>query len=323
MTRPAGASIAIDDCYELWESGFISIPFDFQVRRRQAPQAGTRLLSAPLASMSTGDGRLKTAIAARWTIRLPLFMLGSRCCLHARRKAPLVQERPLCLPCTASCVVHGPIGLFQTAQNLAFGQRRTVDMPAQVNDLQPELQKLLSAGAASAPLTAAPGVGGEAAKANSIASQGGEAAVDGGVEFDASGAAPAWPAGSSQGFPAETLDLGLGQGLEQSWGREGWGGGAGRGAGTGAAGQEDAQVGAGFPSAGGAAGGFPGQTSAERVAASCLRCSGSLHFRPGFSRTRHRAPPCLIGRYGARWPGLQESRTGACVARGAAACRGL
>ena len=27
----AGASIAIDDCYELWESGFISIPHDFQL----------------------------------------------------------------------------------------------------------------------------------------------------------------------------------------------------------------------------------------------------------------------------------------------------
>ena len=29
--RLAGASIAIDDCYELWESGFISIPYNFQV----------------------------------------------------------------------------------------------------------------------------------------------------------------------------------------------------------------------------------------------------------------------------------------------------
>ena len=29
----AGASIAIDDCYELWESGFISIPYNFQVCR--------------------------------------------------------------------------------------------------------------------------------------------------------------------------------------------------------------------------------------------------------------------------------------------------
>ena len=27
-----GASIAIDDCYELWESGFVSIPHDFELR---------------------------------------------------------------------------------------------------------------------------------------------------------------------------------------------------------------------------------------------------------------------------------------------------
>ena len=32
MPLPVGASIAIDDCYELWESGFISIPFNFKVQ---------------------------------------------------------------------------------------------------------------------------------------------------------------------------------------------------------------------------------------------------------------------------------------------------
>ncbi|KAK9846014.1 hypothetical protein WJX81_008468 [Elliptochloris bilobata] len=40
----SGASIAIDDCYELWESGFISIPFDFQVSDLQ-PEL-QRLLSS-------------------------------------------------------------------------------------------------------------------------------------------------------------------------------------------------------------------------------------------------------------------------------------
>lgn len=33
--NPTGASLAIDDCYELWESGFISIPFSFQVSSAQ------------------------------------------------------------------------------------------------------------------------------------------------------------------------------------------------------------------------------------------------------------------------------------------------
>ncbi|KAK9817188.1 hypothetical protein WJX72_010816 [[Myrmecia] bisecta] len=31
----SGASIAIDDCYELWDSGFISIPYDFRVQELQ------------------------------------------------------------------------------------------------------------------------------------------------------------------------------------------------------------------------------------------------------------------------------------------------
>ena len=30
-----GASIAIDDCYELWESGFVSIPYNFELRELQ------------------------------------------------------------------------------------------------------------------------------------------------------------------------------------------------------------------------------------------------------------------------------------------------
>ena len=30
-----GASIAIDDCYELWESGFVSIPYNFELRDLQ------------------------------------------------------------------------------------------------------------------------------------------------------------------------------------------------------------------------------------------------------------------------------------------------
>jgi len=33
--RPcAGASIAIDDRFEIWDSGYISVPFNFQVRRQ-------------------------------------------------------------------------------------------------------------------------------------------------------------------------------------------------------------------------------------------------------------------------------------------------
>lgn len=47
----AGASIAIDDCYELWESGFISIPYNFNLKDLQ-PQL-QRLLGTASSASST------------------------------------------------------------------------------------------------------------------------------------------------------------------------------------------------------------------------------------------------------------------------------
>ena len=47
----AGASIAIDDCYELWESGFISIPYNFDLKDLQ-PQL-QRLLGTASSASST------------------------------------------------------------------------------------------------------------------------------------------------------------------------------------------------------------------------------------------------------------------------------
>lgn len=48
-----GASLAIDDCYEVWGSGFISIPYDFTLQELQ-PQL-VKLLSAK-SSGSNGNG---------------------------------------------------------------------------------------------------------------------------------------------------------------------------------------------------------------------------------------------------------------------------
>ena len=50
----AGASIAIDDCYELWESGFISIPHNFQVKDLR-PEL-RKLLSPSTTTPSTAAG---------------------------------------------------------------------------------------------------------------------------------------------------------------------------------------------------------------------------------------------------------------------------
>ncbi len=44
MVSLAGASIAIDDCYEVWGSGFISIPYNFTVQ--ELPEQLVRLLKA-------------------------------------------------------------------------------------------------------------------------------------------------------------------------------------------------------------------------------------------------------------------------------------
>jgi hypothetical protein len=49
----AGASIAIDDCYELWESGFISIPYNFQVKDLR-PEL-RKLLAAANGTGPSGD----------------------------------------------------------------------------------------------------------------------------------------------------------------------------------------------------------------------------------------------------------------------------
>eukprot|EP00887_Chlorella_sp_A99_P008131 scaffold12.g8131.t1 len=51
----SGASLAIDDCYELWESGFISIPFDFSVSELQ-PKLQALLATSPPASGAGAGG---------------------------------------------------------------------------------------------------------------------------------------------------------------------------------------------------------------------------------------------------------------------------
>lgn len=57
----AGASIAIDDCYELWESGFISIPYDFDISELQ-PQL-QKLLAAGSARAAAAEEGAATAAA--------------------------------------------------------------------------------------------------------------------------------------------------------------------------------------------------------------------------------------------------------------------
>ena len=61
----SGASIAIDDCYELWESGFVSIPYDFELRDLQ-PQLQKLLQGARAESNSSSDS-LELSNDGYWT----------------------------------------------------------------------------------------------------------------------------------------------------------------------------------------------------------------------------------------------------------------
>jgi len=55
-----GACIALDDCYEVWDSGFISIPYNFQIQELPAMvrmlQAGQRPQAAGAAAAAAASG---------------------------------------------------------------------------------------------------------------------------------------------------------------------------------------------------------------------------------------------------------------------------
>lgn len=63
----SGISLAIDDCYDVWESGFISIPFDFSISDLQ-PQLQALLAppaqEAAVSLTSDGSGRRRNGVAA-------------------------------------------------------------------------------------------------------------------------------------------------------------------------------------------------------------------------------------------------------------------
>ena len=92
-----GASIAIDDCYELWESGFVSIPYDFEMRDLQ-PQLQELLQGARAESDSTPDSQqlsISNCETETETHAQPADMMGKQHKLHHRsgehQKAPFME----------------------------------------------------------------------------------------------------------------------------------------------------------------------------------------------------------------------------------------
>ena len=90
-----GASIAIDDCYELWESGFVSIPYSFELRDLQ-PQLQKLLQGARAESHSTSDSeQLSNSKCDPDTDAQPAYTMGDQYKSHHSReenqKAPFME----------------------------------------------------------------------------------------------------------------------------------------------------------------------------------------------------------------------------------------
>ena len=90
-----GASVAIDDCYELWESGFVSIPYNFEMRDLQ-PQLQKLLQGARAESDSTSDSQqLSNSNCETETHAQPADMVGDQYKSHHRsgehQKAPFME----------------------------------------------------------------------------------------------------------------------------------------------------------------------------------------------------------------------------------------
>lgn len=90
-----GASIAIDDCYELWESGFVSIPYNFEMRDLQ-PQLQKLLQGARAESDSTsGSQQLSNSDSKTEAYAQPADMMCDQYKSHHRsgehQKAPSME----------------------------------------------------------------------------------------------------------------------------------------------------------------------------------------------------------------------------------------
>jgi hypothetical protein len=114
----SGISLAIDDCYDVWESGFISIPFDFSISDLQ-PQLQALLTppaqEAAVSSERGGDRRRNgvtaNAIAVAPTTKIPTRRFLSNYRLMRRS---VTQQRPLMHAYRVSTLCRGSVG------NIAF-----------------------------------------------------------------------------------------------------------------------------------------------------------------------------------------------------------
>jgi hypothetical protein len=116
-----GASLAIDDCYEVWGSGFISIPYDFTLQELQ-PQL-VKLLSAKSSAVG-GNGA--SSGAAREQMR-PVAAVAGYGSARARVAGGSSGEGVgLCSRYALQGQEHAGWGLRGAAWPVAAAQRRPV-----------------------------------------------------------------------------------------------------------------------------------------------------------------------------------------------------
>jgi Domain of unknown function (DUF4460)/Domain of unknown function (DUF4461) len=84
----SGISLAIDDCYDVWESGFISIPFDFSITDLQPKLQALLLAPSETAAVAGRNGAAK-AIAV-----MPRTAPRRHHSSHYMRRLSLSQPRP-------------------------------------------------------------------------------------------------------------------------------------------------------------------------------------------------------------------------------------
>ena len=100
-----GASIAIDDCYELWESGFISIPYDFDVSELQpqlqkllaagSARAAAEDSAAPAAAGEEGSEGVEEVVVAMEGAEFDMEQGDGFIAAASRREGTIAYERAL------------------------------------------------------------------------------------------------------------------------------------------------------------------------------------------------------------------------------------
>ena len=86
----AGVCLAIDDCYEVWESGVLSVPYDFEVKELQ-PQL--RRLLAASSSVGVVTTTTSSSTMASLAVRQQPGMHGPWLSIQGvRRQAPSQQH---------------------------------------------------------------------------------------------------------------------------------------------------------------------------------------------------------------------------------------